>query len=119
MVVPEGIGPSFSGYQPDVLPLDDGTFGTLGWIRTSNHRHRIPVPSPIGPRVHDLDLAARQGFEPRFPDSESGVLPLDDRAGPRALLLSASPGTEATQRLFVVDDENATGPLCCRLRREL
>ena len=31
------------------------------------------------PYIYILNLDGRLGFEPKFPDSKSGVLPLDDR----------------------------------------
>ena len=42
-----------------------------------------PVRLPISPPGHltttyNLNLAGPQGFEPRLPESKSGVLPLDE-----------------------------------------
>ncbi len=38
----------------------------------------IPTKSVV--RTHLLNLAAHPGFEPELPESESGVLPLNERA---------------------------------------
>ena len=45
-----------------------------------------------GPRVARLCEAAGQGLEPRLPDPESGVLPLDDPATGRGIVAAAACG---------------------------
>ena len=50
-----------------------------------------PLPEPLGHvATRSIRLAAPRGFEPRFTDPKSAVLPLDDGATPRLTLAGQS-----------------------------
>lgn len=74
---PAGIEPAFPGWRPGVLPLDDGSVGAVGRIRTAIFWLEAKGPT--------LERRQRVVVETR------GVEPLPFGCGPKVLPLSPSP----------------------------
>ena len=81
---------NYSPQGPVRQSVEPGHFVLRLWRRRreSNPCTRFcrPLPEPLGHVATDSWLAAPRGFEPRFTDPKSAVLPLDDGASPRLTL---------------------------------